>query len=202
VVDPAADTKVTNNSFASHGDVSTIPSAVLATDKKRLDIEGIGRTSVTSEQQATWPATFDCKRSTQPCWGRPQPLSFVPPEPLPDSTHKEALQAVDKQLVAAGLLDTVGDLVATDTQKEFSFEIKSSLPTPGALVKGCLDDSDVCEDTLEQEIKLDLERKRLENLRLQREIDLMRRTSSIVVAQRVKKRPIVWESSPSLPFSG
>jgi len=28
----------------------------------------------------------------------------------------------------------------------------------------------------------------------------MRRTSSIVVAQRVKKRPIVWESSPSLPF--
>ena len=68
VVDPAANTKVTNNSFASHGDVSTIPSAVLATDKKRLDIEGIGRTSVTSEQQATWPATFDCKRSTQPCW--------------------------------------------------------------------------------------------------------------------------------------
>ena len=69
-------------------------------------------------------------------------------------------------------------------------------------MKGCLDDSDVCEDTLEQEIKLDLERKRLENLRLQREIDLMRRTSSIVVAQRVKKKPIVWESSPSLPFSG
>jgi hypothetical protein len=41
------------------------------------------------------------------------------------------------------------------------------------LVKGCLDDCDVCEDTLEQEIKLDLERKRLENVRLQREIDLM-----------------------------
>ena len=53
VVDPAADTKVTNNSFASRGNVSTIPSAVLVTDKERLDSEGIGRTSVTNEQQAT-----------------------------------------------------------------------------------------------------------------------------------------------------
>jgi hypothetical protein len=47
------------------------------------------------------------------------------------------------------------------------------LPTAGVLVKGCLDDCNVCEPELEKEIELDLERKRLENARLKREIDLM-----------------------------
>lgn len=173
VVDPAADTKVTNNSFASRGDVSTIPSAVLATDKQRLDIETIGRTSVANEQQATFAGNPRLQTLNPALLQMAAATTFVPLEPLSDAVRKEALQAVDKQLVEAGMLDKVGGVVTTDTQKESSFEIKSSLPTPGVLVKGCLDDCDICEDTLEQDIKLDLERKRLENARLQREIDLM-----------------------------
>jgi hypothetical protein len=173
VVDPAADTKVTNNAFASRGDVSTIPNAVLATDKQRLDIEAIGRTSIANEQQATLAGNTRLQTLNPALLQLGTVGSFAPLEPLSDPVRKEALQAVDKQLVAVGLLDKVGGVATTETQKEFSFEIKSSLPTPGVLVKGCLDDCDVCEDTLEQDIKLDLERKRLENARLQREIDLM-----------------------------
>jgi len=162
VVDPAVDTKVTNNSFASRGDVSTIPSAVLATDKQRLEIEATGRASVAAEQQATVTGNARLQAVNPALLGTVAALSFIPLEPLSDAIRKQALQAVDQQLVAAKLLDKVEGTVTADAKKQFSFEIKSSLPTPGVLVKGCLDDCDVCEDTLEQDIKLDLERKRLE----------------------------------------
>src|SRR6185295_7605220 len=45
VIDPAADTKVTNNQFVSNGLVSVIPNGVLATESKRLEVESIGRTA-------------------------------------------------------------------------------------------------------------------------------------------------------------
>jgi hypothetical protein len=173
VVDPAVDTKVTNNSFASRGDVSAIPSAVLATDKQRLEVEAIGRASVAAEKEATVPAGSRLQTITAAQPGMVATVAFVQLEPISDTIRKQALQAVDQQLVAARILDKVGGKVAPEAQKQFSFEIKSSLPTPGVLVKGCLDDCDVCEKTLEREIELDLERKRLENERLKREIELM-----------------------------
>ena len=45
VIDPAADTKVTNNSFVSRGAIGTIASNVLATAKDRLEIEQRGNGS-------------------------------------------------------------------------------------------------------------------------------------------------------------
>ena len=39
----------------------------------------------------------------------------------------------------------------------------SSLPTPGLLVKGCLDQCNICEETLMQEMALDLTRDQLQN---------------------------------------
>ena len=45
VIDPAADTRITNNPFVADGDVSAIPNAVLATDTNRLQVEEIGRAS-------------------------------------------------------------------------------------------------------------------------------------------------------------
>jgi hypothetical protein len=47
------------------------------------------------------------------------------------------------------------------------------LPTPGLLVRGCLDDCNVCEPELEREIHLELERKALENKLLARQIELL-----------------------------
>ena len=55
----------------------------------------------------------------------------------------------------------------------FSFEIRSSLPTPGLLVRGCIDDCDVCEPELQREIELDLENKSLRNQLLKRQIELL-----------------------------
>src|SRR5215211_721530 len=56
VIDPIDNTKVTNNSFISQGDVGTIPNNLLATDKGRLEVEEIGRRSVLARKQAGFPA--------------------------------------------------------------------------------------------------------------------------------------------------
>lgn len=153
--------------------MSTIPASVLATDKQRLDVEATARASVVAEQRAV-VAGAGAQGSglfASPAFTN---VGFGPPlEPLSDTIRRQALQQVDKQLVAAKLLDKVDGKVSTEAQKEFSFEIRSSLPTPGVLVRGCLDECDICEPTLEREIELDLERKRLENERLKREIELM-----------------------------
>ncbi|MEO8433395.1 MAG: hypothetical protein ABI596_00745 [Pyrinomonadaceae bacterium] len=85
----------------------------------------------------------------------------------------DALKAVDQDLVKAGLLDKVGGVATTNKKTEITFEKKFALPTPGMIVRGCLDECDICEPTLQKEIELDLERKRLENERLKRQIELM-----------------------------
>lgn len=91
----------------------------------------------------------------------------------PVDIRQAALKQVDQDLVKEGLLDKVGGEVSPAAQTRLSFELKSALPTPGVLVKGCLDECDICEPTLHKSIELDLERKHLENEKLKREIDLM-----------------------------
>jgi hypothetical protein len=79
---------------------------------------------------------------------------------------------VGAQLAEAGLVDAqTGEI--TEKTKKFSFEIQSALPTPGFLVKGCLDACDICEEARKQEIELELERKKLENELLKRQIELL-----------------------------
>jgi hypothetical protein len=56
---------------------------------------------------------------------------------------------------------------------ELSWEREEWLPTPGLLVKGCLDSCSTCEPALQKEIELDLKRRALENQLLQRKIDLL-----------------------------
>ena len=73
----------------------------------------------------------------------------------------------------AGLLDKVGGVASKNIVTEISFERTFSLPTAGVLVRGCLDECDICEPARQKEIELDLERKRLENEKLKREIELM-----------------------------
>ena len=53
VIDPAVDTRITNNAFVSQGNISAIPNSVLATDTNRLQIEAIGRASAVARQQNT-----------------------------------------------------------------------------------------------------------------------------------------------------
>ncbi len=176
IVDPADNTKVTNNSFVSQGDVGTIPNNVLATDKGRLEVEEIGRRSALARKQAGLAVSTRLQPG-----GAFLDLDFTAaavaaPQPFPAAIRLQALEQVDKELVAVGLLDKTGGVVTDDTKRKFSIEIQSSLPTPGLLVKGCLDDCDVCEPALQKQIDLELERKALENELLKKKIELLEKS--------------------------
>jgi hypothetical protein len=168
VVDPASETKVTNNRFAARGGISAVPNAVLATDENRLKVEEIGRASIVAQTRAS-AANFDAGRFAVASFVTQAPVQ----EPIPLNVQQQALKQVDEDLVRAGLLSAVGGGVSTETRKKFSFERCSSLPTPGLLVKGCLDECNICEPELQQKIKLELQHQELQNLLLQKQIALL-----------------------------
>jgi hypothetical protein len=174
VIDPAADTKVAVNPFVSRGDVGVVPTAVLATAENRLDVEARGRQSVAAA--AADPVGAGGNLRSVGVATRVATFTVPAPEPLPPAVRRQALQQVDATLVAAGLLDKATGKVSDEVKKTLSFETTTALPTPGLLVRGCLDDCDVCEPALEKAIELDLERKALENQLLKKQIDLLEKS--------------------------
>jgi hypothetical protein len=97
---------------------------------------------------------------------------FVPDQnfgtPLETETRVKALKEVDEQLVSKGLISKEGK-VSTETKQHLEFESTFSLPTPGIIVKGCLDDCDVCEPWVK-------ERSQLENDLLRKQIELLEKS--------------------------
>lgn len=85
--------------------------------------------------------------------------------PLDDTTRKNALKEADEQLIAKNLLGKDGK-VSPETKLTIDFEMEFSLPTPGIIVKGCLDDCDTCEPMVKERMQLenDLLRKQIELL--------------------------------------
>ena len=166
VVDPAAITKVTNNPPLSRGDVSVTPAAVLATDPKRAEVETVAR-NIANFEQAGRLAGLNAAAFNVAAF------AATDVKPLAADIRADALKAVDQDLFKAGLLDKVGGVASKDLVTQISFDRTFSLPTAGVLVRGCLDECDICEPARKKEIELDLERKRLENERLKREIELM-----------------------------
>jgi hypothetical protein len=153
ILDPANDfTKVALNPLTPSNPVGVTSVNVLATDAEKI---GLAAESAAQSNPAG--------RFAFPIAG----------EALPVDVREAALKQVDQDLVKQGLLDKVGGVVSPAAKKKFSFEVESALPTPGILVKGCLDQCDVCEPALKRSIQLDLERKHLENEKLKREIELM-----------------------------
>jgi len=151
ILDPTHDfTKVVLNPLPPSGAVGVTSVNVLATDAARARVAQTGAS-------AGGPAAPT------------QPGAELPPV----EARKLALRQVDQELVNEGLLEKVGGAVSPSAQSRFSFEVKSALPTPGVIVKGCLDECDVCEPHLDRAIELELERKQLENNKLRREIELM-----------------------------
>ena len=94
---------------------------------------------------------------------------FIPDQnfgtPLETESRTKALKEVDEQLVSKGLISKEGK-VSTETKQHIEFESTFSLPTPGIIVKGCLDDCDVCEPWVK-------ERNQLENDLLRKQIELL-----------------------------
>ena len=173
VLDPAADVALTNNPPRLVGQVASIPAGVLTTSTDRLNVENIGRASDAArlEGGAAGAQGFATAAGGSLAASRFQVAQIV--EPIPVAIRERALRQVDQELVAAGLLDKPGGDISPESKARLSFERCSSIPTPGMLVRGCLDDCDICEPELKKAIDLELEHKRLENEQLKRAIELM-----------------------------
>jgi len=142
---------------------------VLSTASDRLEAEERGRQSVRARTEAfegptgrfgSGVASVAFARATQV-------------DPLPQAVRVDAIDQIDKALVQAGLLDKAGSNKPGKALTALSWERQSCLPTPGVMVKGCLDDCDVCEPELHRSIELELERKALENQLLAKQIELL-----------------------------
>ena len=83
-----------------------------------------------------------------------------------------ALKAAEAELVREGLLTKDGQ-VSEQAKTRFGWEREIALPTPGIVVKGCLDECNTCEPALERSIELELQRQHLENELLKRQIELV-----------------------------
>lgn len=169
VDDPGAPTGISINPQPKPTGVAAIPTGILGTSEKRLEAERRARTSVQEAELARQPQVLGAGATR---------LQFrlAQPEPLSAELRKAALAQVDKDLVAEGLLDKVGGDVSEKAQTLFKWERTLVLPTPGVLVKGCLDDCDICEPALQKQIELELERKALENKLLDRQIELLEKS--------------------------
>lgn len=157
--DPANDfTRVAANPLGPSTGVGVLSNGVLSTDAKRQATYLEAATSVAGSGRLAVATAFRLQ---------------IPV--LTAAVRAAALKQVRDELIQQGLLDKNGQ-VSSSAQKSYSFTRQSSLPTPGILVKGCLDDCDVCEDTRLKAIELDLARKELENELLKKQIDLLEKS--------------------------
>ena len=93
--------------------------------------------------------------------------------PLSEAARAAALADVDKQLADRKLLDGKTGTFTKEIKAQFEFSRTTSLPTAGVIVKGCMDDCDVCEPEVQRKIQLELDHLDLQNQLLQRQIELL-----------------------------
>lgn len=98
--------------------------------------------------------------------------SINPSEPLPKAVITAITSVVIKELADEGLLNPDGS-VSDTAKKKFGFTTSMALPTPGIMVKGCMDDCDICEPEVVRAHELDLQYKHLQNELLKKQIDLL-----------------------------
>ena len=181
VVDRAGDTRVDANPVRPASSVAVIPDGVLATKSNRLEVETAGRTSAAAYKaniigSGQTAGGFGLSGASLATATRLTRTLDVRVEPIPEEQRKKALQAVDADLVKAGIIDKVGGNVSPKLQAELGFERTTCLPTQAIMVKGCLDDCNVCETSLQKSIELDLVHKDLENQLLERQIALLEKS--------------------------
>lgn len=164
VQDPAAPTGVRLNDPPAFNGVSVIPDSVLATSKQRLDVQRQAQASVS--EMSLSGASFSRVAAF---------AAAVGSKPIAAATRQAILEAVDKELIAEGLLTKAGE-VSDAAKGRFGWEREIALPTAGVIVKGCMDECNVCEPALDRAIELDLQRKHLENELLKKQIDLLEKS--------------------------
>lgn len=163
VIDPVGSSSVVSRPIAKDQALTAIPAGVLANSVKMPEVVSAYRTT---EQQNNGVSSFQRINISS--------LSAINTnqEPINQTLSNKAINAVHTDLQKNGILDTKGN-VTDEIRAELEFEYRASLPTPGVVVKGCLDDCQTCEPALEESIKLELEHKRLQNDLLKRRIELL-----------------------------
>ncbi len=159
IADPAAPTGVALNPPKAVTGVAVHPGAVLATGANRLDVARRALESAAIERGAVQSVRSYSVLNQQ--------------KAIPVELRLAALKQVDHDLVKAGMLDKVGGEVAPELQKTLSWSKTMAIPTPGVLVKGCLDECCICEPELKELMALDREHKELENQLLKKQIELL-----------------------------
>ncbi|TVQ56141.1 MAG: hypothetical protein EA355_07855 [Rhodobacteraceae bacterium] len=185
VVDPVANTTVRRAAFVPSDDVAVIPSGVLAASRDRLERQTIARAAAMARAEGVVASPAVEKElsavasriAPNGVYTRAAPAAAATmaarqPQPLSVQQRQTALRATMTDLARAGFVADDGRLTE-EARRELSFEVTTVLPTTAVIVKGCLDPCVVCEPSRQEEIKLELERKRLENRLLERQIELL-----------------------------
>ena len=184
VIDPVGDSAVEAVPARPVSAVSVLPSGVLATADNRVNVETAGRTSAAAGRANILApiggisgigAAGNLAAVAQPVRGFSLGGAAVRPQPLTDAQRKAALEAANKELRDANIVTADGKLTA-QIKAELEFEITTCLPTQAIVIKGCLDACNTCEDGRQREIKLDLDRKQLENEMLKKQIELLEKS--------------------------
>lgn len=168
VTDPAAPTTPDRRVVPNFtGNVAVLPQSLRATSKDRLEVERMARqAAVEREQAARGEVNLAGLRSlslrTAPGGG----------DPVPPDAAQASLQAVTAEMVKAGMITEAGEPTER-VIRELSWERTEWLPTPGIVVKGCLDRCNTCEPALRTRVELELEHQRLQNRLLERQIELL-----------------------------
>ena len=181
VVDPVAPGPVAASPVAAAGQLSAFHQELPASAKARVEAEtrgfqsealkrsalgsqstGAGAGRVTLAAFATAPATA---------------ASLGTGSALPGEVRDKALAEVDARLAAAGLIDRQTGKVAKEIKLEIDYTRKTSLPTAGVIVKGCLDPCNTCEPELQKRHNLELANLDLRNQLLKRQIELLEKSS-------------------------
>jgi hypothetical protein len=177
IVDPAAPTGAYQRIPAdTTGKIAVLPQSISATNKNRLEIEQMARTSAAQRHQAATSSAGYAPGTHTYSVARGATAVAIAPEPISIPLRKAALTAVDEDLSTAGILNPKTKELTETIVAELSWKREEVLPTPGVLVKGCLDKCETCEPALQKEIALDLERKQLENQMLKRQIEILEKS--------------------------
>jgi hypothetical protein len=181
VKDAAAPTVVSSRPPLPSTGVSTMPTSVLGTATDRLAAESRANQSVANKVAVASGAGLQTGTSAAatpllfPFVGT-QTAASTRTEPLPKAVRQQALAQVDEALVSVGLLNEVGGDASEAAVTEMFFERHFCLPTPGILVRGCLDECNICEPELMHAMEIEMERKKLENELLKKQIELLEKS--------------------------
>ncbi len=163
VIDPVASSNVVNNPVVADRKLSVIPTAVLATsDKAQLFLK---------ENEAL--------RSAKAINFHAAPLALsslrIDAQPIPSTVREVAIGNVTADLIKNRILTKDGK-ITDETRRELSFVFSTTIPTPGVIVKGCLDECNTCEDARKRSIELDLQHKTLQNKLLAKQVELLEKS--------------------------